>query len=162
MIPVAEAGVTSPSAKLTDQTIVPVYINQMDRDGAYTGCCKSSIWPLFHSMADRAVFSAEHWEAYMRLNYAYAEETLMVLRTILKEGGNNEEVPIIWIHDYHLMVVANIVRKAAKEANLPCKIAFFMHSPFPPFDMLKILPHKDVILQGILGADLVRYSELKV
>ena len=106
-------------------------------------------------MADRAIFSEEHWEAYMRLNHAFADETLRVLRSILKES-NGKEVPIIWIHDYHLMVVANIVRRVAKEENLPCKIAFLMHSTFPPFDMLKILPHKDVILQGILGADLVR------
>ena len=151
----AEAKDKSPSAKIKEDTIVPVYISQSDRDGAYTGWCKSSIWPLFHSMADRAIFSEEHWEAYMRLNHAFADETLRVLRSILKES-NGKEVPIIWIHDYHLMVVANIVRRVANEENLPCKIAFFMHSTFPPFDMLKILPHKDVILQGILGADLVR------
>ena len=109
-------------------------------------------------MADRAIFSEEHWEAYMRLNHAFAEETLKVLRTVLKdpERSNDEEPPIIWIHDYHLMVVANIVRRVANEEKLPCKIAFFMHSPFPPYDMIKILPHKDVLLQGILGADLVR------
>jgi trehalose 6-phosphate synthase/phosphatase len=155
LIPHAESKETSPSAKITDQTIVPVYINQNDRDSAYIGCCKSSLWPLLHSMADRAIFSEDHWEAYMRLNHAYAEETLKVLRTMQKES-NDDAVPIVWIHDYHLMVVANIVRRVAKEDNIPCKIAFFMHSPFPPYDMIKILPHKDVLLQGILGADLVR------
>ena len=53
-------------------------------------------------MADRAIFSEEHWEAYMRLNHAFAEETLKVLRTVLKdpERSNDEEPPIIWIHDY--------------------------------------------------------------
>ena len=64
-------------------------------------------------------------------------------------------VPVIWIHDYHLMEVATIVRRVASQEALPCKIGYFMHIPFPPWDMIKIHPWKDFFLQGILGSDLV-------
>ena len=57
-------------------------------------------------MADRAVFSENDWEAYMRLNHAYAEETLKVLRMMQKESKSGDEAPIVWIHDYHLMAVS--------------------------------------------------------
>ena len=157
-MPDAEAGETSPSSKLDQQTIVPVYLSQADRDSAYTGCCKSSIWPLFHSMADRAIFNEEHWVAYRRVNHMFAEVVLSTLRQLHEEAKQDDqgEIPIIWIHDYHLMIVANTVRRVAAEEKIPCKIGFFLHIPFPPFDMIKIFPWKDVILQGILGADLIR------
>ena len=64
-------------------------------------------------------------------------------------------MPVIWIHDYHLMEVATIVRRVASQEALPCKIGYFMHIPFPPWDMIKIHPWKDFFLQGILGSDLV-------
>lgn len=154
-VPSAEPGESSPTAQLTSQT-VPVYLSQSDRDLAYTGCCKSSIWPLFHSMADRAVFNDEHWEAYKKLNQTFAEATILALRRAL--ATNPDQVPLIWIHDYHLMIAANTIRAMAKEDNLPCKIGFFMHCPFPPYDMVKIFPWKDIVLQGILGSDLVGFQ----
>ncbi len=63
----------------------------------------------------------------------------------------------MWIHDYHLMLAANTVRQVADEENLSCKIGFFLHIPFPPWDLLKIFPWEDMILQGILGCDLVGF-----
>ena len=110
-------------------------------------------------MADRAVFSDEDWEAYNRVNHTFAETTVQTLRVILRENKRSDKIPIIWIHDYHLMIVANIVRRVAKEENLACKIGFFMHIPFPQYDMIKIFPNKEIILQGILGADLIRCVE---
>ena len=57
------------------------------------------------------------------------------------------------------MIVANIVSMVGKEENLACKIGFFMHIPFPQYDMIKIFPNKEIILQGILGAGLIRCVE---
>ena len=67
------------------------------------------------------------------------------------------KVPLVWIHDYHLMLAANTIRQTADEENLSCKIGFFLHIPFPPWDLLKIFPWEDMILQGILGCDLVGF-----
>lgn len=62
----------------------------------------------------------------------------------------NFKVPIVWIHDYHLMLAANEIREMAEEEKLDCKIGFFLHIPFPPWDIFKIFPWVDSILQGIL------------
>ena len=35
------------------------------------------------------------------------------------------------------------------------RVGYFMHIPFPPWDMIKIHPWKDIFLQGILGSDLI-------
>ena len=107
-------------------------------------------------MADRAVFDEDHWEEYRKVNKTFAEATLDALRSALNK--NPDDVPMIWIHDYHLMEVANIVRRIAKQDNLACKIGYFMHIPFPPWDMIKIHPWKDIFLQGILGSDLVGFQ----
>jgi len=150
------ADSSSPTAKLSRDQVVPVFLTQGERDLAYSGCCKSGFWPLFHSMADRAVFDEEHWDAYRKINHTFAEETLGALRAAL--AANPQDVPLIWIHDYHLMEVGNIVRRLAAQDKLACRIGFFMHIPFPSWDMVKIHPWKDIFLQGILGSDLVGFQ----
>ena len=43
---------------------------------------------------------------------------------------------LVWIHDYHLMRTAAPLRERYPDARL----AFFLHIPFPPFDVFRILP----------------------
>ena len=96
-------------------------------------------------MPDRAIFDQSWWEAYRRVNEKFAVNTLTALRNSLSE--NPDQVPLVWIHDYHLMLAANTIRQVADEENLSCKIAFFLHIPFPPWDIVKIFPWCDMILQ---------------
>jgi len=147
---------SSPTCQLTGQQVDPVYLDPTHKDLAYAGACKQGLWPLFHSMADRAVFNEDHWLAYRKVNDIFAEATLKALRKALEKSPDS--VPVIWVHDYHLMEVPNIVRRVAKEDNLKCLIGFFMHIPFPTLDMIKIHPWKDIFLQGILGSDLVAFQ----
>jgi len=155
-VPPPQQGDTSPTAKLTGDQVIPVFLSSSERERAYLGCCKNGFWPLFHSMADRVVFDEEHWESYRSINQTFAEATMTALREALE--FDPQDVPLIWIHDYHLMEVANIVRRMAAADNLACKIGFFCHVPFPPWDMVKIHPWKDIFLQGILGSDLVGFQ----
>lgn len=37
------------------------------------------------------------------------------------------------------------------------KIAFFLHTPFPPYEVLCVLPQCDKLIEGVLGADLVGF-----
>lgn len=103
-------------------------------------------------MPDRATFIADHWRAYIKINEEFAEKTVYALR-LLKENKekNGNSPPIIWIHDYHLMLAANWIRQKAEEDDLKCKLAFFLHIPFPPWDIFRLLPWSDEVLQGILG-----------
>ena len=63
----------------------------------------------------------------------------------------------MWIHDYHLMLAATTIRSMAEEKEIAIKIGFFLHIPFPAWDIIRIFPWHDTILQGILGCDLVSF-----
>jgi len=153
-IPQPDPQDNSPTAGLLSNQVIPVRLTEEDFQLYYNGCCNATFWPLFHSMPDRAVFDEEYWVGYRKVNEKFAEETLKALRGMEKDPDN---VPLIWIHDYHLMLAANTIRQVAEEEDLPCKIGFFLHIPFPPWDMIKIFPWHDLILQGILGCDLVGF-----
>ena len=108
-------------------------------------------------MPDRAVFDESYWTAYTRINELFARRTFETLKQ-MTESNDSDDVPIIWIHDYHLMLAATTIRLLAEETNIQCKIGFFLHIPFPAWDLIKIFPWHDLILQGILGCDLVSFQ----
>lgn len=107
-------------------------------------------------MPGRASFSAEHWRSYVKVNQLFAKKTVDALIKC-HEKKLSPGVPIVWIHDYHLMLAANWVREAAEEKDLACQLAFFLHIPFPPWDIFRLFPWADEILQGMLGCDMVGF-----
>ena len=142
----AEAG-------LVGEQVSPVSLSPGEVAAQYRHC-REALWPLLHSLADRAVFSEPDWaEGYSRVNRIFAEATLAALRTM--KVAQPGQVPTIWVQDYHLMQVPNIVRTLAEQEGLDCRIGFFQHCPFPPWDMIKIHPWKDIFLQGMLGSHLI-------
>lgn len=112
--------------------MVCVEADPAEFDSYYNGCCNGTFWPLFHSMPTRANFSAVDWRNYVKVNQLFATKTIEALEKC-HNRKNNQGVPIVWIHDYQLMLAANWVREAAEEKNLPCQLAFFLHIPFPPW-----------------------------
>lgn len=130
-------------------------------DSFYNGCCNGTFWPLFHSMPDRAVFCTDTWKAYQAVNEEFARKTLDALRQVHRriatETDGSNAVPIIWIHDYQLMLAATMIRNVATEEYLPCKLGFFLHIPFPSWDIMRLLPWDDQVLEGILSCDLVGF-----
>ena len=60
---------------------------------------------------------------------------------------------LIWIHDYHLMLLPAMLRKEIPDAT----IGFFLHIPFPSLEIFRYLPWREEILQGLLGADLIGF-----
>lgn len=125
-------------------------------DSYYNGCCNGTFWPLFHSMPGRASFNEEHWRNYVEVNRYFAKSTLEALERC-HERKTNSSAPIVWIHDYHLMLAANWIREKAEEKELPCQMAFFLHIPFPPWDIFRLFPWADELLQGMLGCDMVGF-----
>ena len=76
-----------------------------------------------------------------------------------KRQESCEEIPppIVWIHDYHLMLAANTIRDICNDEGLEIRMGFFLHIPFPSFDIIRIFPWVDEILMGVLGCDLVGF-----
>lgn len=61
---------------------------------------------------------------------------------------------IIWVNDYHLMLLPAMLR-----ARLPgAPIGFFMHVAFPSSEIFRCLSMRDDLLKGVLGADLVGFQ----
>jgi trehalose 6-phosphate synthase/phosphatase len=62
---------------------------------------------------------------------------------------------VVWIHDYQLMILPQLLRREQPAAT----IGFFLHIPFPSYELYRLLPKdwKENILIGILGADLIGF-----
>ncbi|KAK0178316.1 hypothetical protein PV328_002276 [Microctonus aethiopoides] len=157
-IPESDPNDKTPTAGLLSDKVVAVHVESDTFDAYYNGCCNGTFWPLFHSMPDRATFIAEHWRAYVAVNKEFAAKTVAALEKIHKAQANQVNgTPLVWVHDYHLMLAANWIRQAADEKDLKLKLGFFLHIPFPPWDIFRLFPWADEILQGMLGCDMVGF-----
>ncbi len=130
-------------AKLVAENCHPVPLSQPDVEAYYHGMCNRTIWPLFHYFPLYAEYSESFWRAYERVNIAFAN----VVAGIAKPND------IIWVHDYQLMLLPKLLRERLPKAT----VGFFLHIPFPSFDMFRLLPWRHQILEGLLGADLVGF-----
>nr|CAD7426101.1 unnamed protein product [Timema monikensis] len=140
--------------------VIAVHVEEKAFDNYYNGCCNGTFWPLFHSMPDRAVFKSETWEAYCDVNRQFALSTLQALRTVVKQLDAEvkmDTIPVVWIHDYQLFVAATTIRQVIEEEKLRAKLSFFLHIPFPSWDIMRLFPWDDEILQGMLACDMVGF-----
>lgn len=114
----------------------PVSLSEEEKTRYYEGCCNQIIWPLFHGMASRCDFDPAFWEAYCAVNRKFADAVARTWR------GDD----FIWVHDYHLMLVA---ASLGRQGGQP-KLAYFQHIPFPPPDIFAKLPWRAEILRALL------------
>jgi len=110
----------------------------------YQGYANGTLWPLFHQFPSRIDFDPLDWDAYIEANHRFRDAVVKRLRP-----GDR-----VWIHDYHLMLLPQLLREAAPET----PIGFFLHTPFPSSDVLRILPRREELLGGLLGADLIGFQ----
>ncbi|MBC8033530.1 MAG: bifunctional alpha,alpha-trehalose-phosphate synthase (UDP-forming)/trehalose-phosphatase [Chitinophagaceae bacterium] len=141
----AEWKRTSDSIQGKDFTIEPVFIKKEIYENYYNGFANSTLWPLFHYFPSLVVYNKDFFNAYMESNRLFAEKTLEIMRP-----GD-----VVWIHDYHLLLVPQLIRNVDPAA----VIGFFLHIPFPSYEIFRLLPTlwKRTLLQGILGADLIGF-----
>jgi trehalose 6-phosphate synthase/phosphatase len=130
---------------LKDFGSVPVFLSEEEIEKFYQGFCNKTIWPLFHYFQVYTNYDEEHWKQYAHVNRSFCETLLQLIRP-----GDT-----IWIHDYHLMLLPTMIRAQSPSTT----IGFFLHIPFPNFEIFRLLPSKwrREILQGLLGADLIGF-----
>jgi trehalose 6-phosphate synthase/phosphatase len=126
-------------------TIVPIFPDNERYEAYYNGFSNSTLWPLFHYFPSVADYKKDHFEAYRDINQLFAEK---ILETY--QPGD-----VIWVHDYQLMLLPQMIREKLPDAT----IGFFLHIPFPSYEIFRLLPTKwkRALLQGVLGADLVGF-----
>jgi len=160
-IPESKPGDTTPTADLKSNQVVSVHMDKHMFNEYYNGCCNGTFWPLFHSMPDKTTFLEEHWLAYKKVNDIFAERAIHGVREFIKKRksrpGLNAKLPIVWVHDYHLMLVPSKIRTALSKERLQCKLSFFLHIPFPSWDIFRLFQWDAEILIGLLGCDLIGF-----
>ncbi|MFH0842555.1 MAG: bifunctional alpha,alpha-trehalose-phosphate synthase (UDP-forming)/trehalose-phosphatase [Bacteroidota bacterium] len=125
--------------------MVPVIIPRKVNDKYYGGFCNDTIWPLFHYFPSRTVYEPDYFDAYLTANKLFFDK----LKDLIQPGD------FIWIHDYQLFLLPEMIRKSFPKAD----IGFFLHIPFPSYEVFRLLPRRwrEKILSGMAGADVIGF-----
>lgn len=129
--------------RLRAQNIVPVALTASEIERYYDGFSNGVLWPLCHYLLDHLPLDAKGWNSYRRVNERFADAVVEHYRP-----GDR-----IWVHDYQLMLLPALLRERLPDAT----IGFFLHIPFPSSEVFRLLPWRDALLQGMLGASLVGF-----
>jgi trehalose 6-phosphate synthase/phosphatase len=135
------------AAEGTGYILEPVALSDDLIDGYYHGFANEIIWPLFHDLPSRCNFVPSYWQAYRDANRIFAE-------TIARQTSERD---FIWVHDYHLMDVAEQLHNMGCER----RTGFFLHIPFPPLDIFLKLPWRFEILHGLLNYDMLGFQTVR-
>ena len=111
------------------------------------GYANQVLWPLCHVTLDRVSYCKAFWAGYQALNRRFAE-------TVLDELDKHPAT--VWIHDYHLGILPALIRNASPETT----ICHFWHVPWPGPDVLRILPERRELLEGLLAADCLTFQTM--
>ena len=130
--------------RLKQDGYFPVYLTRDEVAQYYEGYANDTLWPLFHYFQDDTPQKTKlAWETYKKVNQRFARETAKHL----------DDNALAWVQDYQLMLVPNYLRALAPET----KIGFFLHIPFPSYEIFRTLPERGELLEGLLGADLLGF-----
>lgn len=129
--------------KLREHSATPVYLSAREAERFYEGMSNGVIWPLFHYLIDRMPLFVRDFEEYRAVNERFADAVL----------ASAEDDDLIWIHDFHLLLLPKMIRERLPRA----RIGFFLHIPFPSSEIFRLLPHREEILRGMLGANLIGF-----
>ncbi|CAM9218096.1 unnamed protein product, partial [Ascophyllum nodosum] len=132
-----------------DHNCTPVFLTQEVEDLYYHQFTQGVLWPLFHSIptnSNEALLEKFQgpYEAYVHANKLYLEAL----------AGIYEDGDIVLVYDYDLMLLPALMRK--RFPDITC--GFFLHCPFPSTEFYRMLPVRQILLEGILGADLVSFN----
>lgn len=128
---------------LIEDGLVPVFLTQEEISLYYEGFSNKTIWPHFHYFTQFTTYNDDYWEAYQQANKKFAEVTNPLIRPD----------DLVWVHDYQLLLLPAMIRKAYPEVS----IGFFLHIPFPSYEVFRVLPWRKEILDGVLGADQIGF-----
>ena len=128
---------------VTKEKCATVPLSQHDIDNYYLGFSNKALWPLFHYFMEYTEFENDQWESYKSVNQKFAD---VVLEHV--EDGDT-----VWVHDYQLLLVPKLI----KDKRPNTTIGFFLHIPYPSYEIFRTFPWREELLHGMLGADLLGF-----
>ncbi len=129
--------------KLHELNYHPVFLSVEQIENYYEGYSNSTIWPLCHYFFSFIQYRTEYWETYKEVNNLFCRETIPFI----------EANDVIWVQDYQLMLLPKLIRDQKNDVN----IGYFHHIPFPSYELFRVLPEREEVLEGLLGADLIGF-----
>src|SRR5690606_19215268 len=121
--------------------LIPIPLSAEEVELYYEGFSNATLWPLYHDVVAPPVFERPMWEAYRAVNQRFARAA----------AEHAEKGAVVWVQDYQLQLVPAMLR----EHPGALRLAFFLHSPFPPVELSWRLPWRREFVAGLLGDDLV-------
>jgi trehalose 6-phosphate synthase len=112
--------------------------------GYYLETANRALWPLCHSQLARFVYDAADWTVYRRVNDRFAAAAIAEARG---------RAAVCWVQDYHLALVPGILRRVRH-----LFVHQFWHIPWPPPDILRVLPNARALVMGLLGNHLLGFQ----
>ncbi|GAM26721.1 hypothetical protein SAMD00019534_098960 [Acytostelium subglobosum LB1] len=122
---------------------IPVFLSEKVANDHYNGFSNGVLWPLFHYLPGNLDYEESIWDAYVEANQQFADVVLSIYTPD----------DLLWVHDYHLMLMPEYIKKKQPEA----KIGFFLHIPFPSSEIFRVLPCRKEILMGVLHSNLIGF-----
>jgi trehalose 6-phosphate synthase len=145
------SGKTVPAAAVEMHTVnqkkvtyVVTDLSEEDYQEYYNGFANRVLWPILHFRLDLAEFARRDLTGYMRVNDLFAHELEKII----------EPDDLVWVHDYHLIPIADALRRRG-HAN---RIGFFLHVPMPPPEVLASLPNHEKLIPLLLQYDVVGFQ----
>ncbi|MEM7572584.1 MAG: bifunctional alpha,alpha-trehalose-phosphate synthase (UDP-forming)/trehalose-phosphatase [Bacteroidota bacterium] len=128
---------------LAKLSLAPVFLSPREIELYYEGFSNKTIWPHFHYFTEYTTYRDSYWDAYKEVNFKFFQ----VVEKLIKEDD------MVWVHDYQLMLLPNMIREKFPRVS----IGFFLHIPFPSYEVFRILPWREEILRGLLGSDQIGF-----
>lgn len=139
----SKCKVRVPSKKKPNFLLKRVKLSETELARHYYGFSNRVLWPTFHLFLEKANFDPGYWKAYQNVNEKFGKAVLEEL----KKGD------WVWIHDYHLLLLPQLIRKEKKDT----RISFFSHIPWPSWEIFSTLPWRNELFEGMLGSDLIGF-----
>lgn len=142
-IEVPEERQAEVTEKLAAYNLIPVFLTAEEINLYYEGFSNEILWPVFHYLVTYAKFDETYWLQYQSVNEKFRD---VVLQHLI--SGDT-----IWVHDYQLLLLPCLIRSEQPEVT----IGFFQHIPFPSFEIFRLIPWREQLIAGMLGADLLGF-----
>jgi trehalose 6-phosphate synthase len=122
---------------------IAIDLPEVEVERHYNGYCNGALWPLLHCFPERVIVDDTFYQSYELVNRIFAR----VVARRLRPGDR------VWVHDYHLIPLGRELRRKGFRG----RVGFFLHVPFPPHDVLSILPQAAQLLGDLETYDLVSF-----
>jgi trehalose 6-phosphate synthase len=125
-------------------TVATIDLTPQEAEGYYYGYANRCLWPSLHYRLDLAQCNEEHNETYFNVSARFADALMPLV----------ESDDLIWVHDYHLIPLAEELRGRGCTS----AIGFFLHTPFPSPEIFAAIPGQKRLGNALMVYDVVGFQ----